>query len=354
MSPPFNKDRSNELLMAAKRACKSHLSASDRHVVELLDPNGSMHWALGHDGKPNVRVYNHSRQHTTAYLVQERGVKMAVPCESCASSDSRSPWVDCVAVPAFGKHSVHNHACGGCLWKSSGKACSLRREFEQQGGARWDESVHISVMKAGGLLAALEAYPDRRSTIGQAAMAGAIRNEGSFPRVKSEPRESVVFEAASENESVSAMRSRSPKGKAPAQGVKTKTEQVDRRGSVGNRNASIGGSAKKTPVKQAPAKASGSLVGPSCGFLKQGVNKRNASGEASGEPPKRLKVAVRPVKKENVTITLDEYNWLKEQAKDLGRMVDGASKYSSKTMDDLVRLATGVKELKALMKTTGR
>ena len=69
-------------------------------------------------------------------------------------------------------------------------------------------------MKTGGLLAALEAYPDRRSTVEQAAMAGAIGNEGSFPRVKSEPRESVVFKAASENESVPAMRSRSPKGKA--------------------------------------------------------------------------------------------------------------------------------------------
>ena len=60
------------------------------------------------------------------------------------------------------------------------------------------------------------------------------------------------------------------------------------------------------------------------------------------------------MKKENVTFTLDEYNWLKEQAKDLGRVVDGVNNYGSKSMDNLVRLATGVKGLEALMKKTGR
>ncbi|KAI9040531.1 DUF3716 domain-containing protein [Aspergillus affinis] len=381
-SDTFKRGRAAEIKKAEKLAHRLHLTVSDRYVVELLDPNGSMQLMPGHDGQPDVRAYNNSRRHTTAYLVQERGVKMAVPCESCARGGVQRPWEDCIAVPAFGGYSVHNHACGNCL-RSAGKACSLRRDFEQHGGTKWNDPIHSYVLGKGGLLAALEREPKRRSTVGQAVIAGAIECKDSFPAQESEALELSVCESISKSESGMAMRDPPAKGKTPAQSSEIKIEQEDGASDsadeldvwdihpippdpvrpngqpwaatcrpclnrhevpTGNRDTSGSGSAKNNPETNAPVMASGFLPPPLTSTLdssKPAVRKRNASGEASNNPPKKLKAAVHPsLTDENVptvTITLAEYTRLIRLENDRERMAEA--------VEDIARLTSRVKEL---------
>ncbi|KAF7125970.1 hypothetical protein CNMCM5793_002329 [Aspergillus hiratsukae] len=120
---------------AITAAKKSRLPITDLSVAKLLDVIRKADWTHNSENQPVIRPLE-TTAHSSALLLQERGIKPQYACDLCVKTKNK-PFQSCVCAPAFRRHALRLGACANCIWHGREAHCSLRREFVAAGGKNW-------------------------------------------------------------------------------------------------------------------------------------------------------------------------------------------------------------------------
>ncbi|KAL5332837.1 hypothetical protein BJX70DRAFT_404181 [Aspergillus crustosus] len=121
------------------------LSPAQSQLVSLLEPIRELDW--------NVDIPSRlSGRERSAALLYRRGESV----DPCAHCKRKNPWSSCVVFPIYNEKSMFYHACASCLYYHKANSCSLRLEFEEQGGQAWDSALTEAVRSRGGLRRVLD------------------------------------------------------------------------------------------------------------------------------------------------------------------------------------------------------
>ncbi|GFF66730.1 hypothetical protein IFM62136_06725 [Aspergillus lentulus] len=140
---------------AKKTTLNGQLTMTDLSVVKLMDVVRKVDWNSNWEGQgqgqePVIRPLE-TTTHSSAMLLQERGIQPRFACDLCIKTKNK-PFQSCVCAPAFRRHALRLGACANCIWHGREAHCSLRKDFVASGGKKWMFTLDLIVLHAGGLL----------------------------------------------------------------------------------------------------------------------------------------------------------------------------------------------------------
>ncbi|KAF7169076.1 hypothetical protein CNMCM6106_004033 [Aspergillus hiratsukae] len=131
----FMELRKGAITEAKKTALRGRLTITDLSVVKLPDVIRKVDWTHNSENQPVIRPLEVTA-HSSALLLQERGIKPQSACDLCIKTKNK-PFQSCVCAPAFRRYALRLGACANCIWHGREAHCSLRREFVAAGGKNW-------------------------------------------------------------------------------------------------------------------------------------------------------------------------------------------------------------------------
>ncbi|EAW18259.1 uncharacterized protein NFIA_082060 [Aspergillus fischeri NRRL 181] len=151
--------RKGAITEAKKTTLTGKLTMTDLSVVKLMDvirkADWNSNWEAQEQGQeqgqtPVIRPLE-TTAHSSALLLQERGIKPQSACDLCIKTKNK-PFQSCVCAPAFRRHALRLGACANCIWHGREAHCSLREDFVAAGGKKWMYTLDLIVLHGGGLL----------------------------------------------------------------------------------------------------------------------------------------------------------------------------------------------------------
>ncbi|KAF4210537.1 hypothetical protein CNMCM8980_002403 [Aspergillus fumigatiaffinis] len=141
------------------RKCKK--KEVDQCAIELLDITRDFKkdWSTDTRGRPVKAPIKDSHQ-ISAALLHERGEKLseADSCSRCRRG--KGVWQSCVVAPIYKNQALYTYACSNCIHYKRPSECSLRVNFEANGGSAWvddpEKTKTKGIIRRGGLLAVIK------------------------------------------------------------------------------------------------------------------------------------------------------------------------------------------------------
>ncbi|KAF4161193.1 hypothetical protein CNMCM6936_003580 [Aspergillus lentulus] len=146
---------------ALTKARKCKKKEADQCAIELLDITRDFKkdWSTDTRGRPVKAPIKDSHQ-ISAALLHERGEKVseADSCSRCRRG--KGVWQSCVVAPIYKNQALYTHACSNCIHYKRPSECSLRVNFEANGGSAWvddpEKTKTRGIVRRGGLFAVIK------------------------------------------------------------------------------------------------------------------------------------------------------------------------------------------------------